>query len=436
MTRIRLTNKLISIAILLMLAAIVLITPLSNRGFAGEEATFCLGFILLFGYYLAKLLNGIRLPAISGYILAGVIAGPFGINLLSKDVVRALQLFDDAALAIIALIAGGEMKLSILRARAGSFFSVIVGQVAFAFIGAGIISIALVRQFSSTMASGVAPILAVALLLGLVTAARSPSTTIGIVTETRSRGPLTELIIGVTVILDVLLLVLIAFIVPMAKTLATTGQTFSLFFAKDLFVEVFGSIGIGVFFGAMVGSYIRWVGGYLPLFLVGIGFVGSLVCRYYNLEPLLAFMIAGFVVENYSKMGDDLIRGLEKSAFPVYVIFFAISGASIDLSSLRAMWSFAIVLVVVRAASFYAGGWLAGRVSRDVRPHISSMWLGYLSQAGVTIGLASIIERNFSWGSELKTLILAVVAINQLIGPVFLRWLLEKKGETGGMDRI
>jgi Kef-type K+ transport system membrane component KefB len=431
----RITTKIFSLAILIGLSALVLFTPLSERGAAGAEAPFCLGFILLFGYYLAKLLKSIKLPTISGYIFAGILAGPYVINLLSAEVVRDLQLFDDAALAIIALIAGGEMRMRVLRSRAASFFGVIGGQLLFSFIGAGIVALALKNQSLLPMREGGGAVIAVALLLGLVIAARSPSTTIGVVTETRSKGPLTELIVGVTVIVDVLILVLVAFIIPAAEKLAAPGQTFSLSFARGLFISVFGAIAIGIFFGMLIGSYLRWIRGYIPLFLVGVGFIGSLACRHFHLEPLLVFMIAGFVVENFSALGDDLIRGLEKSAFPVYVIFFAISGASIDLAALRIMWEFALVLVAIRALAFLSGGLLAGLCAADVRKYGSTLWIGFLSQAGVTIGIATIIERKFGWGNELKTLILAVVAINQLIGPIFLTYLLSRSGETGGMDR-
>lgn len=434
MAKRRIITKIFSLIILIGLSALVLFTPLSRRGTAGAEAPFCLGFILLFGYYLAKLLKGIKLPSISGYIFAGILAGPYVINLLSAEVVRDLQLFDDAALAIIALIAGGEMKLRVLRLRAASFGGVIGGQLVFSFIGAGIVALALAKHSSLPMQERGA-VIAIALLLGLVMAARSPSTTIGVVTETRSRGPLTELIVGVTVIVDVLILMMVAFIIPAAEMLVAPEQTFSLSFAKDLFHIIFGSIVIGVFFGMLIGSYLRWIRGYIPLFLVGVGFIGSLACRHFDFEPLLAFMIAGFIVENFSAVGDDLIRGLEKSAFPVYVIFFAISGASIDLDALSIMWSFALVLVGMRMLSFFAGGYLAGLFAADIRKYGTTSWIGFLSQAGVTIGIASIIERKFGWGSELKTLILAMVAINQLIGPIFLTYLLDRNGEVGGMDR-
>jgi Kef-type K+ transport system membrane component KefB len=145
-------------------------------------------------------------------------------------------------------------------------------------------------------------------------------------------------------------------------------------------------------------------------------------------------MVAGFFIENYSALGERLIRGLERSAFPVYVIFFAISGASIDLAALRASWLLALILVLVRAAAFYAGSFLAAVAVRDLRPHAHSLWSGFLAQAGVTMGIASLIERRVEWGGEVKTIALALVAINQLIGPVVLKFLLEKKGEAGGMD--
>jgi Kef-type K+ transport system membrane component KefB len=429
-----LSARIVPVVVLIGLAAVVVLSPLSARGTTGEEATFCLGFILLFGFFLAKILKGINLPEISGYIIAGLLCGPFVMNIMSREVVGSLQIFDDLALAIIAMIAGGEMKMSFLKEKKTSIFSVVMGQVVFCFIAALLVVFLAKPNIAFLSGMGPGAVVAVGLLLGVVTSARSPSTTIGVITETRAEGPLTDLIVGMTVILDVFILILIAFIVPVARTLSIPGESFSLLFAKRLFLELFGSIGVGVFFGFLTSSYIRWVGGYLPLFLIAAGFVGSMVCRHYHLEPLLAFMITGFIIENFTVRGDDLIKGLEKSALPVYVVFFALSGASIDLGALVAMWPLALVLVFVRAGAFYAGTMAASGIVPAVKPYARSMWLGFLSQAGVTIGIATIIERSFAWGSELKTLILAVVAVNQLIGPVTLKFLLDKKGETGHFE--
>ena len=431
----RSSGRLVPLAVLVALAALVVLSPIARRGITGEEATFCLGFILIFAFFVARALKGAQLPEISGYILAGVLCGPYLMNILSLEVVRRLQIFDDVALAIIALIAGGEMRMSFLRKGKASILGVIGGQVLFSFAGAMLV-VFLAREHLGFLAGqGTATVIAAGLALGVVTAARSPATTIGVVTEARARGPYTNLVVAVTVILDVVVLILAALIVPTVRALTVPGEGFSVLFAKDLLIELFGSIAIGLFFGSVLAAYIRWVGGQLPIFLLGAGFVGSVVCRHYHLEPLLAFMIAGFIIQNFTVMGERLIQALERSALPVYVIFFAISGASINLDALRAMWVLAIILVVMRGAAFHVGSLAAGVVVPAVRPYAKNLWMGLLSQAGVTIGIATVFERRLPWGAELKTIILAVVAINQLVGPVALKFMLARRGEVGGMDR-
>jgi Kef-type K+ transport system membrane component KefB len=430
-----LANRLVSLGVLLALAALVLLTPMAGRGVSGAQATFCLGFILLFGYYLARVLDGLRLPSITSYILVGVVCGPFLLDLLSQEVIASLGRLDDVALAIIALIAGGEMRLAVLKARKAALASVIAGQIVFSMVGAVAVVALLRGHIPGLEVGGVRAIVAVGLLFGLITVARSPATTIGVVTELRARGPMTEVLVGVTVMLDVVVLFLAAIIIPSAETLMSPEKSFSLAFARGLALEVLGSVAAGLFFGVLVRAHMRWTVGYLPLFLLVVGLVGSAVCRHYHLEPLLAFMIAGFYVENFSSMGQRLIDGLERSAFPVYVLFFTISGASIDLTALRSTWLLALALVVMRAGVFYAGAFTASRLAADLRPYAHSLWSGFLAQAGVTIGIAALIARRFEWGSEIETVALAVVAINQLIGPVALRALLESRGEAGGMDR-
>ncbi len=374
------------------------------------------------------------MPAITSYILVGVLCGPFFLNLLSHEVIGSLQRLDDVALAIIALIAGGELRLSVLRSRRAALAAVIISQTLLSFLGAIVVIYLLRGSLSPIELDGVGGVVALGLLFGLVTVARSPATTIGVVTELRARGPLTEVVVGVTVLLDVVILFLAAIILPASETLLL-GTSFSMVHVRELTVVVVGSIGAGLFFGLLIRVYIRWVRGYLPLFLLGIGLVGTDVCHHYGFEPLLAFMIAGFYVVNFSSMGTRLIRGLERSAFPVYVLFFSIAGASIDIVALRTSWLLALVLVVMRFVAFYIGSFSASRLVPELRPYAHTLWSGFLAQAGVTIGIAGLIDRRFAWGAQIETIILAVVAINQLIGPIALRLLLERSGEAGGMDR-
>lgn len=427
--------RILPITILLVLAGFVVLTPVARRGVAGEEATFCLGFILIFAFFLARILKGAALPEVSGYIIAGVVCGPFVLDILSNDVVPRLQVFDDVALAIIALMAGSELKTTFLRERKAAVTATMAAHVFFAFVAGFAVTLVFRDQlaFLSTFDSGAA--ISLALIFGVVIAARSPSTAIAIITETRSRGPMTNLVLGVTVILDVVVLALAAFIVPTVRALTLPDHEFSLVFAQQLLVEIAGSVGIGIIFGALIGAYMRWVREQLPLFLIATGFLGSMFCRHYHLEPLLAFMVAGFLIQNRTSMGRRLGRALGRSALPMYVIFFAISGASIDFDALRATWMVALVLVFARIAAFYIGGVVASLIAPSLRSYMNSLWLGFLSQAGVALGVVTVFEREFAWGAEVKTIILATIGINQLIGPVALKYILTREEEVGGMDR-
>lgn len=429
-----LSSRAFSLGILMLLAAFVLLTPIGATGGLRAEATFCLGFVMLFGYYVARILEAFKLPSITSYILVGVLCGPWGIPLLSSEVIDSLRSLDDVALSIIALIAGGEMKLATLKKRASSFAAVIAGQVLLSFAVAVAAVFLLRGALGAIPMRGALEVVAVGLLFGLATVARSPATTIGVVTETRAKGPLTDILVGVTVILDVVILLLAAIIIPAAETLVS-GVGFSMEFARQLAIEVIGSIVAGAFFGLLIQAYIRWVRGYLPLFLLVIGLVGSAVCDHSHLSPLLSFMIAGFYVENFSSHGHRLIRGLERSAFPVYVLFFVVSGASIDMGALKATGLFALVLVLARMVAFYTGSFAAAQAVRELRPYRHTMWSGFLAQAGVTLGIAALVADRFPWGNAVQTIVLAMIAINQLVGPVALKLLLDRTGESGGMDR-
>lgn len=427
--------RILPITILLVLAMSVVLTPIARRGVAGEEATFCLGFILIFAFFLAKTLKGAAFPEVSGYIIAGVLCGPFVLNILSHDVVPRLQLFDDVALAIIALMAGNELKTKFLGERKTAVAAILAGLVIFAFIGGFSVTLLFKNRLPFLSDLGGGAVVAVALVFGVAMAARSPSTAIAVITETRSGGPFTSLVLGVTVILDVVALALAAFIIPAARVLTLPGEQFSLLFARQLLLEIAASVGIGLVFGTLIGAYTRWVKEQMPLVLIATGFLGSMFCRHYHLEPLLAFMVSGFIIRNYTSVGQRLGKELARSALPMYVIFFAISGASIDFDALRTTWMVALVLVFVRVAAFFIGGMAACLSVPSLRSYWKTLWLGFLSQAGVALGVVTVFEREFAWAAEVKTIVIAVIGINQLIGPVALKYILVRQGEVGGMDR-
>jgi Kef-type K+ transport system membrane component KefB len=143
-------------------------------------------------------------------------------------------------------------------------------------------------------------------------------------------------------------------------------------------------------------------------------------------------LVAGFLVENFSSRGDSLIQAIEKISVPIYVVFFAISGASLNLEALRTSWVLALILVVWRGILKFSSTYVGAKVAKEDPGVQRRSWAGFISQAGVALGMAVIVERTFpEWGGEFKALVLAIIAINQIIGPVLLQRLLFRVDEAG-----
>ena len=424
-------TRFLALPILAGLMAVARWAPIEELTHLGYQATLSLGFILIFGYLTGHFFRQLSLPGITGYIVAGILCGPFVGRFLTSSVVEGLQLIDDLALALIAFSAGGELRLKSIRPRLRSILAINFFQTLVIFLGmAGVV---LALSATPLLEIPGVPILAVALVFGVLGVANSPATGVAVIKETRARGLVTDTILGVTVLKDVVVLVLITILLPFIRLLSSPGSGFDLNFIGDLSLEVGGSIVGGLGLGILVTLYMRGVGAVLPLFIIGVSILVTQVSRQFHLEPLLLCMVAGFVIENVTRMGDRFIDAIGKSALPVYVVFFAIGGASLDLGALSSTWPLALILVGARIVFIALSTSLGERISRGGNLLIERRgWMGFIAQAGVTLGLASIVARKFpEWGPHIQTIALAMIAVNQLIGPIALRWVLIRSGEAG-----
>jgi hypothetical protein len=142
-------------------------------------------------------------------------------------------------------------------------------------------------------------------------------------------------------------------------------------------------------------------------------------------------MTAGFYVVNYTRYDTEFHRVIESMSIPVFIVFFTGVGVSLDLQVLTSSWSIILVLVAVRFAGMYLGSLVGGIAARDPMKHNLLSGLAYLTQAGVSVGLAKEVAVEFSpWGPDLATLSIGVIVVNQLIGPPFFKWVLGKTGEA------
>ncbi len=414
---------------LMLLLRSPLLLPMTNPE---QSTSIALGFILIFAFLFGKRTAALKLPQLTGFILAGILCGPFVLKFISAPEVENLQLLDGLALSLIALTAGGEMHWDRLKPRFRAISAVVIFQTLFIILGFLGFGLLVLPWFGWLVPGGFSQLLAFSLLLGTLATATSPSTTIAVITETRAEGKHTDLILSGAVVKDFAVIGIFAFSLSFSDALVTPDRGFSIGFLATILQEVGISLALGVAIGVLIILYLRYIKGELSVFILGVAFFTYEISHSYGYHPLLICLLAGFIVQNYSAQGDRLIQALEKVATPVYVVFFAISGASLDLGALRQGWLLALLCFLWRGVLKFAGTYVGARVSgEDVRFRRYG-WSGYVAQAGVTLGMAIVVGETFSgWGEAFKALILAVIALNQVIGPVLLQKFLIKSGETG-----
>jgi Kef-type K+ transport system membrane component KefB len=400
-------------------------------GTRAGSATLFLGFLLLASYLAGRAARAISLPQITGYLILGIIVGPYVLGILTPETVQDFRIVNDVALALIALSAGGELRLRSLRDRIRSIWVITLFQIVFVFSCVAV-AVFLARD-SIGFLQGQPPrvAVAVALLLGLVAVAKSPATTIAVITEEKARGILTDTVLGVTVLKDVIILILIALLIPLAVTITDPTQGFSLHAAWEILLAIAGSLAMGIAIGWLMTLYLRRIRTYRVLFVLGVAFSAVFLEELLDIHYILIAMAAGFYVQNFSRQGRRLLHALEANSLPVYALFFAVAGADLDITVLRTAWVIATAIILTRLVALWGSTYLGARLVGDPPVLRRHAWMGFVAQAGVTLGIANTVRDEFPvWGVEVATLIVAMIAVNQLLGPPAFRWSLLKAGES------
>lgn len=393
-----------------------------------------LGFSLIAAAIAGELLERLRLPRVTGYLLFGMICGPYMANIITRPMARELQLINGLAVVLIAFIAGLEMNVSRMRPRLPSMLK--LGMITLLLLYAGFFSL----FWIAWPWLGLAPELtgiqktAVVMLLATVVASFSPTVTIALITESRAAGPLAELTLAVVIIGDLLLILIFTLVMQFVRFVFGGVHDVGLF--VSLLWEIFGSFAFGAAAGALFALYLRHIGRELPVALIAFCALLATTGRVWHFEPLLAALAAGLVVENIAPpRGDRLKEAVERGALPVLVVFFATAGASLQLDALGVIGGVAIAVAALRMLLIWASTSVGVRYSGTPPAEGRLLWMGFISQAGVTLGLTLIVAGEFpTWGVTMQTLVVALIAIHQLVGPVLFRFALARAGEIGKMD--
>ena len=396
------------------------------------SALLALGCLIIGGALCGELAVRLRLPRITGYLVLGIVAGPHAVGLETARDAKLLLLFEDLALGLIALTAGGEFQLAIIRRRLRPLLAITAAHtVGILFLVAGVLwALLMIVPFFGPVSD--AEMLAGVALLGVIAVAVSPATTVAIITELRARGEMVETVLGVTILKD--LVIILVFTAVSAITLSWVGGGATDLGALFHVAQEMGvSLLIGGVLGGVLGLYLAKVGRLAPLTVLVLALASAELARGSGVEHLLVCMAAGFAARNlFPHAAGSFLGALEESSTPVYVIFFALVGAGLDLGIFAAVWLPAMIYVVARVIAIQlmtrlpaiaaGSGWRVARYG----------WMGFVAQAGLSLGLAARIQRELPGiGTTIATVVVAAVVINQLAGPVL--W--ERAIVAAGEDR-
>ncbi|MEW5740564.1 MAG: cation:proton antiporter [Myxococcota bacterium] len=426
------TGRGVQLAVLLVGLGLVYASNLTIPVETGVLAAIsAMGLLLLAGTLASELVEVVGLPHLSGYLLAGILVGPHVLHLVEHRTVEQLSVVNALALALIALAGGAELRLDALRKAARSLAWAHLLQTALVAVVAGG-SFLLLGRFIPFL-DGMAPLAAgmVALLWGVLATSRSPAAVLGLVTQMRPKGPLTDFTLAFVMSSDVVVIVVLSVAMALARLGVDPSATFEASAFTAVGHELLGSAALGTTLGIILAVYLRLSGRGLLLVLLALGLPLSALLRYIHLDPLLSFMVAGFVVQNFSSGGEKLLHAVEKTGAIVFVVFFATAGAHLDLPLLGRIWPIALGLAGTRMLATMVAARTASQVAGDEKVLKRWGWSGLVSQAGLTLGLTVVIVRAFpEFGEGFRTLAIAVVGVNEMIGPVLFKLGLDRAGES------
>ncbi len=395
-------------------------------------------------FQIAKFLQKkIHFPLITGLILTGILAGSSFLGFIPDHALPKLNFLNEIALAIIAFSAGAELHLEELRSRLNSIKWMSIAQLLITFIVSSIFVFFIAGYIPFMNGMDFKVRVAIALLFGTIFVARSPSSAIAIINEMRARGPFVKTAMGVTVVIDVLVIILFAVTFAIVKTIIS-GEALNLNFLIVLLLEITVSIILGWVFGKILKGLLQTN---LPfyfkaLMIIVIGYSiyllnhwvshqAHLAGHHFELEALLIAIIASFYVTNYTTYNHEFEEIINRISPYIYIVFFTLTGDSLSLQTLIHVLGIALILFAVRILSLIIGGYFGTWAAKDETKYAKMAWMPYVTQAGVAIGLTTMVSETYpEWGHEFETIIIAIIVLNQIIGPPLFKWAIKYVGEA------
>lgn len=378
-----------------------------------------IGLAMAAGLLMSRFARFLKLPNVTAFLLAGLVIGPCVACLLTREDVEGLHVMTETALGFIAYAIGGEFKLSYLKK-----------------IGKKPLIITLAQGLATAFFVDVGLILfgydvPVSLILGAIGLATAPAATLMVVRQYKARGKVTEMLLPVVAMDDALGLMVFSISASVAGAMLGGEMTFSGMVLAPL-GEIGGSLLLGSALGLCLGYFSRFFASRgnklalsIALVLAGVG-----LCDMWGLSSLLVCMMIGAVMVNISQQHETLMEQCDRFTPPLFLLFFVISGAELDLTVLPQVGLIGILYLLLRSLGKWSGTMLGAAAVKADKNIVKYLGLTLLPQAGVAIGMSQMAAIRFpEMAGTVSTVVLACVLVFELVGPVITKIALTKAGE-------
>lgn len=384
-----------------------------------------LGFILLLGLLAERLIQKIKLPTVTAFIIVGIFIGPSLLNLINPQLIASSGLISNIALGLIAFSLGESFLFSSFKevGKPVLYISLIAAVLPCVLVTTGLCFL-----FKQPLSS--------ALLFGAISSATAPAATLMVVREYKARGNLTNTLLGVVAIDDAWCLIIFALAFTFSGDIMQ-GEAVNPSWLKALYPFV-KEIFLVVILGSASALLCTFTSRYITLksdlliYILGFLLLNTGLAIYCHLSLLLTNIVFGAVLVNLSPTSFkyfDLIKSVDA---PIYLIFFILAGANLEIGLLQGTLLMVTSFIILRFLGKLVGAYLGGYLSQAEDKIRKYLGWGLLPQAGVAIGLALIVKEAFPQvGSILFPTIIAATVFYEIVGPIFTRYALiaSKEGQ-------
>lgn len=384
-----------------------------------DTIIFDIGIVMLTALIFGRLVKHLKMPNVTGYLIAGLLLGPCCFNIISADMVNNFGVASDIALGFIAFSIGSEFKISYFK-KVGVAPVVIACLESFGAVALVLLACVLLRF----------P-LPLSILLSAISAATAPAQTIMVVKQYNAKGPMTSMLMSVVAIDDATALIAFGFATTIVKSMES-GKAFSIMSALTPLYEVFISFVLGFFMAMVMMIFLRHFkkAANRLCVIVGIVMIAIWLSGMVGGSSLLSCMALGAAMVNLSNDIDELMDISNAFTPPLLMLFFTISGAGFALNELKSIGLIGIVYVVMRVAGKMLGAFVGGKLTHQDAATCKYLGPTLMPQAGVALGLIMVAQKLVpQYGPAIRTVILCSTFIYSILGPSVAKWSLVKAGE-------